>query len=228
LMISSAESDFLNCWDLRTDLTKPSIQLTAAFGASQSKAAPHHQNFLLTTHGSETRLWDLRHTSNPIMQFCAHDSRVLCLDWHPHCQMPNSFFTSANDSTLKLWNMSNQQNSASIISIAQFSAWRLVFSFEGEELAALALPPVSALALYSNYGLENPRLLRGIERDTLMDAAWLKSTTALKSTTKFLYTLSNVKHKLCRHAIAYEFSNELRDEMSTPILQKMMKKVIAL
>uniref|UniRef100_A0A914MFA8 WD_REPEATS_REGION domain-containing protein n=1 Tax=Meloidogyne incognita TaxID=6306 RepID=A0A914MFA8_MELIC len=153
------------------------------------------------------------------MQFSAHDSRVLCLDWHPHCQMPNSFFTSANDSTLKLWNMSNQQNSPTVVSVAQFSAWRLVFSFEGQELAALALPPVNALALYSNYGLENPRLLRGIERDTLMDAAWLKSTNTLKSTTKFLYTLSNLKHKLCRHAIAYEFSNELRDEMSTPILQ---------
>jgi len=64
-----------------------------------------------------------------------------CLFFYRHCQMPNSFFTTANDSTLKveillifnkysyqLWNMSNQQNSPTVVSVAQFSAWRLVFS----------------------------------------------------------------------------------------------------
>jgi hypothetical protein len=55
-----------------------------------------------------------------------------------------------------------------------------IFQYEGEELAALGMPPANSLALYSNYGLENPRLVKGIEREILMDAAWHKSTTALK------------------------------------------------
>jgi hypothetical protein len=34
--------------------------LGVTFGASQSKFAPHLNNYLLTTHGTDVRLWDLR------------------------------------------------------------------------------------------------------------------------------------------------------------------------
>uniref|UniRef100_A0A183CCB6 WD_REPEATS_REGION domain-containing protein n=1 Tax=Globodera pallida TaxID=36090 RepID=A0A183CCB6_GLOPA len=219
LMMSCADGDSVSFWDLRTDLSRPSAQLGLLFGAGQAKFAPHLNNLVLSATGSDLRLWDLRHTSQPIVHFKGHQSRVLCLDWHPHHQEPNSFFTSANDGALKLWCFGEQRSEPSLLNVAPISAWRLVFSQEGQELAALSLSTPHTVALFFNYGLDNIRQLKGIERDdTLMDAAWHKSTSALKSTTKFLYTLSK-KRRLCRHAIAYELSNEIRDEMSTPIMQ---------
>ncbi|KAL3102017.1 hypothetical protein niasHS_003426 [Heterodera schachtii] len=212
-------SDSVSFWDLRSDFCRPSAQLGLLFGAGQAKFAPHLNNLVLSATGSDLRLWDLRHTSQPIVQFKGHQSRVLCLDWHPHHQEPNTFFTSANDGALKLWSFGEQRSEPIVFNVAPISAWRLVFSQEGQELAALSLSPPHSVALFFNYGLENLRQLKGIERgDILMDAAWHKSTSALKSTTKFLYTLSK-KRRLCRHAIAYELSNEIRDEMSTPIMQ---------
>lgn len=60
MQISAAENDGVSVWDLRTTLRKPNAQLGLTFGAGQSKFAPHLNNYLLTTHGTDVRLWDLR------------------------------------------------------------------------------------------------------------------------------------------------------------------------
>ena len=58
--MTCAEADSVAIWDLRTDLRQSIAQLGVTSGAGQSKFAPHLNNYLLTTHGTDVRLWDLK------------------------------------------------------------------------------------------------------------------------------------------------------------------------
>lgn len=57
--VCCADQDTVSFWDLR-DTVKPCFELDLVFGASQAKFSTHLNNILLTSHGCDLRLWDLR------------------------------------------------------------------------------------------------------------------------------------------------------------------------
>lgn len=54
-----ADNDTISFWDLR-DTSKPCLELDLIFGANQAKFSPFYSNLMLSTHGCDMRLWDLR------------------------------------------------------------------------------------------------------------------------------------------------------------------------
>uniref|UniRef100_A0A915EHG5 GATOR complex protein WDR24 n=1 Tax=Ditylenchus dipsaci TaxID=166011 RepID=A0A915EHG5_9BILA len=221
LMVCCADQDTISFWDLR-ETQKPCFELKLIFGASQAKFAPNIHDILLTSHGCDLRLWDLRNmrsTVYPVNQFTATESRINALQWHPH--EPNIFATSEICGKIKLWDMTDRNKSVPkvVTDNADIRAWRFMFSPEGDELASISLPSraegSSCVNIFSNLALENPQPLNVDDGDIVMDICWQKQ---VYKSTKYLFTLHK-SNKLCRHPVAYELSNEVRDEMATPIAQ---------
>lgn len=127
LMVCCADHDTVTFWDLR-DTCKPCLELDLVFGASQAKFAPNLGNILLSTHGSDMRLWDLRNPLHPVNQFTSHEARIQCLQWHP--QEPNTFASSAIDGLLKVWDLMDQKHEPNVTSIGSVNCWRMMFSVQ--------------------------------------------------------------------------------------------------
>ncbi|KAH7727427.1 WD repeat-containing protein 59-like isoform X2 [Aphelenchoides avenae] len=219
LMVSCAEQDTVCLWDQR-DVARPAMEFCHHFGAAQCKLTPQMQYTLLSTHGSDVRIWDTRNTTHPVTDCLAHESsRILSAQWHPHELL---FATAANDGYLKIWDLRDRSLPRLVVTgatPAKQSASKILFSPDGEEIATSSVVYTAAgqnvVSIWRNPISETPEALRGEGCDLVVDICWQKQ---IQKSTKYLFTLTK-KHRISRHPVAYELSNEMRDEMATPIAQ---------
>lgn len=220
LLASCAENDSVSIWDTRNP-KKPSVEISHFIGANQAKFAPRLNNYLLTSYGSIVQLWDLRHTNRPISHFNSAESRITCVEWHPHPREPNTFITASIDGTIKTWSLIHRKGDSSKSVSMLSSIWRLNFASDGDHLAAISFPSHESLNnvnIFTNPSLDKPHpvKLASTAKDIIVDASWQRSIN--KTTAKYLYILSK-NQCIYRYPILHESMNEVREEMAMPITQ---------
>jgi hypothetical protein len=185
LMATIAMDAGIRGWDLRMDMSRPYMRLSA-WGAAgtQVKWNRRAEHILATAHGKDVLVWDDRKGSIPLDVLKAHDAKIYGIDWDR--RVADRLVTCSLDKTIKQWHIpaigahEDKRDAAESFTTQVISTgypiWRarnLPFGF-----GILSLPQrgETALELYSLNGTttETPDLVERFEgsADVVKEFVW--------------------------------------------------------
>lgn len=89
-------------WDMRTDMSRPSMRLSAwGIAGTQVKWNRRAEHVLASAHGNEVIVWDDRKGSLPLACLKAHDAKIYGIDWDR--REASKIVTCSLDKTIKQW-----------------------------------------------------------------------------------------------------------------------------